>query len=84
VVTEGVTVALSEEVNLPTPLSILTDVAFDTSQVSVLELPADILGGLETKKFIIGGFSEGFTGSDTMTSAVAVTLLPEELVAVSV
>jgi hypothetical protein len=63
----------------------VTDVAFDTFQLKVAELPAVMLGGLAVKELTTGNPAGvgGDGASETMTWAVAV-LLPAALVAVSV
>jgi hypothetical protein len=45
----GQTGTLPERPTTPTPLLILTDVAFDTLQLNIVESPAYILEGLAVK-----------------------------------
>ena len=45
----GDTVVVPIEPTRPTPGSIVTDIAFNTLQLKVVEPPADINGGLATK-----------------------------------
>jgi hypothetical protein len=54
VVAPGKTMLLPEEPTAPTPLSIVTDVAFDTFQLKMLEPPRLILDGLAMKELITG------------------------------
>jgi hypothetical protein len=54
VVAPGKTMLLPEEPTAPTPLSIITDVAFDTFQLKMLEPPRLILDGLAMKELITG------------------------------
>jgi hypothetical protein len=49
VLVAGQTDVLPERPTAPTPWSILTDVAFDTFQLKVVELPAYIEDGLAVK-----------------------------------
>jgi hypothetical protein len=65
-------------------LSIVTDVAFDTFQLKVVELPRLILDGLAMKELITGrAAGTGGGAPETITWVVAVTL-PAELEAVRV
>jgi hypothetical protein len=85
VVTAGKTMLLPEEPTAPTPLSMVTDVAFDTLQPKVVEPPRLILDGLAMKELITGkpaGVGEG-VAPETITWVVAV-MLPAELEAVRV
>jgi hypothetical protein len=54
VVDAGKTIVVPEEANVPTLGSIVTDVAFDTFQLKVAELPAVIPGGLAVKELTTG------------------------------
>jgi hypothetical protein len=83
VVTAGKTTALPEEPTAPTPLSIVTDVAFDTFQLKVAEPPRLILDGLAVKELITGRVAGGGVAAVTITCVVAVTL-PAVLEAVRV
>jgi hypothetical protein len=85
VVAPGKTIVLPEEPTVPTPWSIVTDVAFDTLQLKVVELPRLILDGLAMKELITGKLpGVGGDGAPvTITCVVAVTL-PAELEAVRV
>jgi hypothetical protein len=49
VLAAGDTGAVPTRPTEPTPGSMVTDVAFDTFQLKVVELPADIMGGLAVK-----------------------------------
>jgi hypothetical protein len=85
VVAPGKTMLLPEEPTTPTPWSIVTDVAFDTLQLNVLEPPRLILDGLAMKELITGklpGVGEG-VAPETITWVVTV-MLPAELEAVRV
>jgi hypothetical protein len=65
-------------------LSIVTDVAFDTFQLKLVELPRLMLDGLAMKEFITGKpVGGGGEAPETRTCVVAVTL-PAELEAVRV
>jgi hypothetical protein len=54
VVAAGKTIVFPEEAKVPTPWSIVTDVAFGTLQLKVAELPTVILGGLTVKELTTG------------------------------
>jgi hypothetical protein len=54
VVAAGKTIVSPEEAKVPNPGSIVTDVAFDTFQLKVAELPAVIPGGLTVKELTTG------------------------------
>ena len=71
--------ALVVPVTVPTPLSMLSDVAPDTVQPSVLLWPTVMVEGVAMKLEMVGGCGAGFT----VTVAVAVTL-PTAFVAVRV
>jgi hypothetical protein len=45
----GDAIVVPAEPTEPTPGSIVTEVEFDTLQLSVVELPADIIGGSAVK-----------------------------------
>lgn len=65
VVTPGKTIELPEEPTVPTPLSMVIDVAFDTLQLKVDELPAVMLVGLAVKKLTTGvPAADGVDGTD--------------------
>jgi hypothetical protein len=49
VLVAGDTSVVPTELTEPTPGSMVTDAAFDTFQLKVVELPADIVGGLAVK-----------------------------------
>jgi hypothetical protein len=49
VLVDGETDTLPERPTTPTPWSIVTDVAFDTLQLNIVESPAYILEGLAVK-----------------------------------
>jgi len=83
VVAVGNTMMFPEEPTGPTPLSIITEVAFDTFQLKLLEPPRLTLDGLAVKKLIMGRVAGVGAGVLTITCVVAGTL-PAELVAVSV
>jgi hypothetical protein len=85
VVAPGKTTLLPEEPTTPTPLSMVNDVAFNTLQLKVAELPRLILDGLAMKELITGKLpGVGGDGAPvTITCVVAVTL-PAELEAVRV
>jgi hypothetical protein len=83
VVTAGKTMLLPEEPTAPTPLSMVTDVAFDTLQLKVAEPPRLILDGLAVKELITGNPPGEGAAPETITWVVAVTL-PAELEAVRV
>jgi hypothetical protein len=85
VVAAGETSVVPEEAKVPNPGLIATDVAFDTLQLKVAELPTVMPGGLAVKELITGRLtgSGGDTVSETITCVVAATL-PAALVAVRV
>lgn len=58
VVVAGFTVRDPEEETLPTPLSIVTDVALETDQFKTAE-PASMLEGLIAKLLMVGPFIVG-------------------------
>ena len=66
-VASGETKVVPEEAKVPTPGSIVTDVAFDTFQLKVDELPAVILGGLAVKELTTGRPAGGDGVPETMT-----------------
>ena len=71
--------ALVVPVTVPTPLLMLSDVAPDTVQPSVLLWPTVMVEGVAKKLEMVGGWGAGLT----VTVAVAVTL-PTAFVAVRV
>ena len=79
VVVLGDTDLLPAEATAPIPLSIIIDVAPLMLQLKVAAFPAFIRGGLALKETITGA-PEG----KMATCAVAVTLVPFDLVAISV
>jgi hypothetical protein len=83
VLVAGETEVLPDEPTAPTPLSIVTDVAFDTLQLKVVEPPRLILDGLAMKELITGKPPGEGAAPETITWVVAV-MLPAELDAVSV
>lgn len=60
----------------PTPLSMLTDVAFVVVQLSIVACPAVIVVGLAVS-FAVGAPGGGGPGAVTVTGAVAVTVPPD-------
>jgi hypothetical protein len=76
---------LPEELTVPTPWLIDTDVAFDTFQLRVVELPRLIMDGVATKELITGKpvVVGGDVVPETITCVVAV-MLPAALEAVRV
>ena len=75
-VAAGATSVVPEEAKVPTAGLIATDVAFDTFQLKVAELPAVMLGGLAVKELITGrpAGSDVVGVSETITCVVAATL----------
>jgi hypothetical protein len=82
----GDTEILPEESTVPIPGSMVTEVAFDTFQLRVVELPADILGGLAIKELITGRLEDGGCVVDgdvpETTILVVAVILPALFVAV--
>jgi hypothetical protein len=63
----------------------VTDVAFDTFQLKVTELPAVMLGGLAVKELMTGSpAAGGAAGVPATITWQVVVMLPEALVAVRV
>jgi hypothetical protein len=83
VVTAGKTMLLPAEPTAPTPWSMVTDVAFDTLQLKVVELPRLIVDGLAMKELITGKPASVGVAPETITWVVTV-MLPAELEAVRV
>jgi hypothetical protein len=67
VLAAGKTMVFPEEPTAPTPLSIVIDVAFDTFQLKLVELPRAILDGLAVKELITGKAAGAGAGAVTMT-----------------
>jgi hypothetical protein len=67
VVAAGETDVVPDEPTAPTPWSIVTDVAFDTFQLKVAELPAVILDGLAVKELTTGRPAGGDGAPETIT-----------------
>ena len=84
VVAVGETIVLPEEATLPTPWSMDTDVAFDTTQLRVAEPPGEMVDGLEPKEFTTGASPDGTGAPDTTTCTVTDAVFPAALDATSV
>jgi hypothetical protein len=67
VVVAGETNVVPEEAKVPTPWSIVADVAFDTFQLKVANSPTTILGGLAVKELTNGRLAGGDGAPLTMT-----------------
>jgi hypothetical protein len=67
VVVAGETNVVPEEAKVPTPWSIVTDVAFDTFQLKVANSPTVILGGLAAKELTNGRLAGGDGAPITIT-----------------
>jgi hypothetical protein len=67
VVAAGKTIVFPEEAKVPNPGSIVTDVAFDTLQLKVVEPPRLIVDGLAMKELITGKPAGAGVAPETIT-----------------